>query len=663
MNSTTVGTWLLTYAVHSTVALTAVWLVTRRFRQPALADVLWKLGLVGSLVTATAPSFGVAGAGARLALDTAPRPVAPFKGQPEPPKTAAPAIEASANDEAKVSIVLPAARSRWSGTDLAVAAWAVAAGLMVLAFAGRRWQLARRLGNRRVVVGHEAVDEIDALRRLAGVQRRVVLTVSGRLSSPIAVGYREISVPEKALVELDPEERRNMLAHELAHLIRLDPLWLSVAVLVERVFFFQPLNRLARRRIQSSAELLCDRWAAERTGSPVTLASCLVKVAEWIDAAPRPIPVAGMAEERSELVERVKRLVEEAPMQSPVRRRWLVGVGLAALAGIVAFAPRVSLEGQDSIDRSPNAGRPNQAASDTGSDPVADPAERRQQSQDTGAVVPALIAALRDQSAEVRRAAAQSLGNLEDRRATNGLIALLDDEDTNVRMAAVEALGQLEDRRSVSALVARMSDPSKEIRRGAMRALAQMKDAVGVEVFRGALADEDAETRRAALYAVAERRDKASAPVVAGLVKDRDPEVRQAALQALGELKDPKSVDAIVGALTDPSSDVRQAALQALGNLELEALPGEVLPLLGDRDADVRQAAAWMAGNSGDARAVPRLKDLLTDSNASVREAAVEALSEIRDAAAIDALVGGLKSSDPVVRRAAAEALGQRKEH
>ena len=39
-----------------------------------------------------------------------------------------------------------------------------------------------------------------------------------------------------------------MLAHELAHLARRDPLWLAFASVVERVFWIQPLNRIARRR-------------------------------------------------------------------------------------------------------------------------------------------------------------------------------------------------------------------------------------------------------------------------------------------------------------------------------------------------------------------------------------------------------------------------------
>jgi beta-lactamase regulating signal transducer with metallopeptidase domain len=88
------------------------------------------------------------------------------------------------------------------------------------------------------------------------------------------------------LLELEPEEQDSMLAHEVAHLVRRDPQWLVLARAVEMVFFFQPLNRLARRRIQEVAEYLCDDWAVARTRRPVMLAKC------W-----RPLP-SGSGERR-----------------------------------------------------------------------------------------------------------------------------------------------------------------------------------------------------------------------------------------------------------------------------------------------------------------------------------------------------------------------------
>ena len=664
-------TWLVTYAVHSTILLSAVWMVTRWVRHPLLNDVLWKLAIVGSLATATAPSLGIRGGGRSVAITTAA--VGPVERLATTPSVIAAEVVSGGSAVSRIQPErgpAPSVASKWSAADLAAAAWAVVAGWLVLGFAFRRWQLARRLGTRRIVASHPAVAEIAELRRLAGVRRTIVLTASDRLASPIAVGLGEVSVPERALVELDGPERRSMLAHELAHLIRFDPTWLAGTALIERVFFFQPLNRVARRRIQSAAELICDRWSAERTGSPLTLASCLVRVAEWIDAAPRPIPIAGMAEERSELVDRVRHLVEEGPMRSPVRRGWLVAAGLTALVGLVAFAPRISLVGQAPATDRIRPSRVDLADPTPVLAPVGGVAglarvrgDRGPAQDTTGAVVPALIAALKDPSAHVRQAAAQSLGNLEDRRATMGLISLLDDDDADVKVAAVQALAQLEDPRSASALSARLADPVREVRRMAIQALANMKEAVGPEVFRDALADEDAETRRAALHALSERDDKGSTPMIVGLVADRDAEVRRAALHALGELKDPKAVDAIVGALRDPNDEVRQAAIHALASLELEQLPAGALEALSDEDAEVRQAAAWMAGGAGDRRAVPELRRLLLDRVADVREAAVQALGQIRDAAAIDALVVALKSADPVVRRAAAEALGERKEH
>ena len=56
-----------------------------------------------------------------------------------------------------------------------------------------------------------------------------------------------------------------MLAHEVAHLVRRDPHWLVAARVIETVLFVQPLNRLARLRLQEVAEYLSDDWAMART--------------------------------------------------------------------------------------------------------------------------------------------------------------------------------------------------------------------------------------------------------------------------------------------------------------------------------------------------------------------------------------------------------------
>ena len=53
-----------------------------------------------------------------------------------------------------------------------------------------------------------------------------------------------------------------------------------------------------------------------------------------------------------------------------------------------------------------------------------------------------------------RRAAAEALGQLGDKRAVEPLIAALQDDVENVRQAAAEALGQLGDERAVEPLIA-----------------------------------------------------------------------------------------------------------------------------------------------------------------------------------------------------------------
>jgi beta-lactamase regulating signal transducer with metallopeptidase domain len=184
---------------------------------------------------------------------------------------------------------------------------------------------------------------------IAAVDRHVSLTSSATIASPVALAGDEICLPRRALVELEAAEQESMLAHEIAHIVRRDPQWLIAARAIEVVLFFQPLNRLARRRMQEVAEYLCDDWAVARTSRPVTLAKCLAAVAEWVSRAPRVgTPALGalsaMVESGgSPLVRRVGRILSR--QRAPHRRTSRIAVASATmtLVAMAAIAPRVSI--------------------------------------------------------------------------------------------------------------------------------------------------------------------------------------------------------------------------------------------------------------------------------------------------------------------------------
>ena len=128
-----------------------------------------------------------------------------------------------------------------------------------------------------------------------------------------------------------------MIAHELAHVARFDPFWLDFCRLLESVLFLQPLHRLARRQLARCAEFRCDDWAVRETGDRIALARCLTEVAGWLGRR-TPLPACGMADLRSPLAERVRRILDAGP--TPDRRP--VGVATIAptlIAATVLWAP------------------------------------------------------------------------------------------------------------------------------------------------------------------------------------------------------------------------------------------------------------------------------------------------------------------------------------
>src|SRR6266850_6422306 len=331
--------WLLTYLIHSTVLLGIARLVTRGKRlEPAASDLIWKVALLAGLVTGTIQSQ------LELSTPAAVRLPPPVAGAPQ----GAPVTEpAAAAEGAPITPGLRPGLTHPTSSPVSlplavVLLWGVVALGSSLYYVARRLILVGRLADRRAVSDGPLAATLAELRLTTGYRRRVHLTMARTISSPVALGLSEICVPELALSELGMEQQRSMLAHELAHLARRDALWLAGASLIERLFFFQPLNRLARRELETTAEYLSDEWAMRKTGSAVSLAKCLATVAEWIQASPLGVPVAGLAERRSLLVSRISRLLEGRLPQNPASRRGWAALATLAVAAPIAAAPRAS---------------------------------------------------------------------------------------------------------------------------------------------------------------------------------------------------------------------------------------------------------------------------------------------------------------------------------
>ena len=209
------------------------------------------------------------------------------------------------------------AGSSLSATGLTIAPKELFAALLASAFLlalfwiGVTWLVCKRsLVRRRLLTEGPLLESLTRLKRKAGITFPVRLSISKELQSPVSLGWwrPEIVVPERALEELAPEQAHAMLAHELAHAQRRDALWFQLYFLFERLFFFQPLNRLARRRLVHTAELACDDQAIRWSAAPLSLASCLTTVAGW-HVRRESFPLPSMSATRSALSERVHRLL------------------------------------------------------------------------------------------------------------------------------------------------------------------------------------------------------------------------------------------------------------------------------------------------------------------------------------------------------------------
>lgn len=227
--------------------------------------------------------------------------------------------------------------------------WAVCAALLTLRMAlGLLW-ISRTERTERTDARLQATVALMAAR--FGVSRAVRLRVVDKLASPLTAGWwRPVVLVPSALVSGMPHELLEaLLAHEMAHVRRLDYLVNLGQNMVEILLFYHPAVWWISGRIRVEREQIADDLAARHTGEPRTLARALSELERLQFSQPH----LALAANGGDLLSRVKRLVRP-DTQSLNWKTALPVLGLAA-ACLSVFA-QASVRHQPSLaDHSPRA--------------------------------------------------------------------------------------------------------------------------------------------------------------------------------------------------------------------------------------------------------------------------------------------------------------------
>lgn len=300
--------WLLNYLLHSTVLLLSALVVTAWLRHRVrMAEILWRAALITPFLTATLASIRPAGQAA-------------IPGGPAATVWWVPSHQGE----------IPA----WMGFLIGV--WLVGAPIGLARLFVARARLSRLLASRQVA------DRTVLRNRLPEWSGdRIRISISRVVGSPVALGFRELCLPELALTALTDEELRAVVAHEMAHLERRDAFWLGIGAVLQCMMFVQPLNLIARRRLRDIAEYLCDDRAAQ-VASPVAFASALATVAAWTASQP-PLEALAMMGQESLALRRVRRILNGRGSGRSLGAGAILLLWAVPLAGIGLWGPRVGI--------------------------------------------------------------------------------------------------------------------------------------------------------------------------------------------------------------------------------------------------------------------------------------------------------------------------------
>jgi bla regulator protein BlaR1 len=300
-------------------------------RKRSAAERSWvaHIGLLALVIIAFAP----------LVLPTLPVEAPAMFGRTEAAVASQPAsIVANTSPVAAVTAVpLPAAAKaapgRLSIDPIAAmtAAYAIPAAILLLITFIALARLVALQARAEVLVDGHWLSALARAQRRMGFKHGTALLTSNELASPISWGLmRPVILLNSRAVEAAGEAEA-IIAHELAHVARLDWIKLLLARVATALFWFNPLVWLLAREAHQLREETADDTVLAADIPDTDYAELLVGVARH-ECPGLLLGAHGVAPSKSSLARRVARVLDAKIMRRPVAGSFAAGVFVGAVA-------------------------------------------------------------------------------------------------------------------------------------------------------------------------------------------------------------------------------------------------------------------------------------------------------------------------------------------
>ena len=177
------------------------------------------------------------------------------------------------------------------------------------------------------------METLDDLRRRLGVGRAVCLLKSALVEVPTVIGWFRpvILLPAATLTGLTPGQVEAILAHELAHVRRLDYLVNAFQCLVETLMFYHPVAWWISRCIREERENCCDDLVIEVCGDRLGYARALAT----LEGLRAELPELAFAASGGSLLTRIRRLLGLWSDDRPATAGQVGGVALFGIGFVL----------------------------------------------------------------------------------------------------------------------------------------------------------------------------------------------------------------------------------------------------------------------------------------------------------------------------------------